>query len=116
MRQFTLRAPSGEALVQTIVPANAPEAQRARWRRTVNSLVFAVLGVTVLLVAASCVLYRDATRGSTFRAMLTPIIIGLILAGRVQRRSRPDTAARQPDASRTPKGNSRTKKYRPCGV
>ncbi len=82
-RQFTLRAPTGEALVETVVPINAPEALRARWRLTINSLVFAVIGLTILLVAASCVLYRDATRAPTFRAMLTPIIIALILAGRV---------------------------------
>jgi signal transduction histidine kinase len=56
---------------------------RARWRRTVNTLIFAVLGLTVLFVAASCVLYRDTTHVPTFRAMLTPIIIGLILIARV---------------------------------
>src|SRR5262249_34572058 len=53
--RFTLRAPTGEALVETIVPANAAETLRARWRRTVNALIFTVLGVTVLLVASSCV-------------------------------------------------------------
>jgi signal transduction histidine kinase len=81
--RFTLHAPSGEPLVETIVPANAPETLRAQWRRTVNALVFAVLGVTVLLVAASCVLYRDTTEMPAFRMMLTPIIIGLILVARV---------------------------------
>jgi signal transduction histidine kinase len=80
--RFTLRAPAGEALVETIVPLNAAETMRARWRRTVNTLVFAVLGVTLLLVAASCVLYRDATHVPAFRAMLTPTIIGLILVAR----------------------------------
>jgi len=81
-RRFTLRAPNGDTLVETIVPGNAPDTLRARWRRTVNALVFAVLGVTLLLVAASCVLYRDATHVVAFRAMLTPVIIALILAAR----------------------------------
>jgi signal transduction histidine kinase len=80
---FTLRAPTGEALVETVVPQNAAETLRAQWRRTVNSLIFTVLGITVLLVAASCVLYRDTTHVPAFRAMLTPTIIGLILIARV---------------------------------
>lgn len=82
--RLVLRAPSGEALLEASIPSSAPEARRQRWEDGVRKAVFIVLGLTLLMVGASCVLYRGAaTRLPAFRVGLTFAIVALIAGARV---------------------------------
>ena len=81
--RLILRAPSGETLLEAIVPAGAAEALRARWRGWLYALVFFALGVTVLLVAAACIFYRNVTKAPATRMAITAVIIGLFVGARI---------------------------------
>jgi signal transduction histidine kinase len=81
--RLVLRAPSGETLLEAIVPAGAAEALRARWRSRLYAIVFLALGVTVLLVAAACIFYRNATHATGARTAITGLIVGLFVGARI---------------------------------
>jgi signal transduction histidine kinase len=81
-QRFVLRAASGEALLEATVPANAAQTLRTRWEQTVRTTIFIILGLTLLLVAASCVFYRASTRAPAFRVALTLMIFALVIGAR----------------------------------
>src|SRR5262249_44312700 len=81
-QRFVLRAPSGEALLEATVPTTAAQALRTKWDQRLQTAVLFILGLTLLLVAASCVFYRAATRAPAFRIVLTLVAIALIIGAR----------------------------------
>jgi HAMP domain-containing protein len=81
--RIILRAPSGETLLEAIVPAGAAEALRARWRGWLYAIVFLTLGITVLLIAAACIFYRTSTHAPAARTTMTGAIIGLFAIARI---------------------------------
>jgi signal transduction histidine kinase len=80
--QFVVPAPGGQLLVEAEVAPADIAAARAKWRRTVWSIVLAVLGVTVLAGAGALIEARRRARATSALTTATAVIVGLLLAGR----------------------------------
>ena len=78
---FILRDPSGAALVEASIPPANLERARAVWRRTVVSIVLAVLGVTCLLLIGPLLDRRARARGTSDVVRPTLGAIALVFAG-----------------------------------
>jgi signal transduction histidine kinase len=78
---FLLVAPDGTPLLDAAVSRTDLASARARLRRTVGSIVMAILGFTVLLLSGPLLDRRQRTRSGRRELELTVAIVAVLLAG-----------------------------------
>ncbi|MGH9163429.1 MAG: ATP-binding protein [Vicinamibacteraceae bacterium] len=78
-----IRAPSGRALLQADVSPGELARLRADGRRRIRAVVFAILGVTALLVAAVCAVSRRRVRALGRYLALTGAALAALIGARL---------------------------------